>query len=436
MDTIPVIPLEEDTNPRSESRPQNTQKSNLNPFTNLSLSTKKKNAMFAHPEAQRARQMKRQQKMEQLEASQGSMWSMQLFIFKQNWEIFVTVCGVMWDWCRYILSALLLLFSFLAVTYAIIARANDFWPESVPAAVSYLLFVLLMLLLFLMEGTMIAVVETMKQPLDSILPLTPAFDITSLMRADDKLQSFLMGRQVLVLFAVLLLGRLTTLVQPIAYWWIPTWFNVGFLQTGIFGALTVCVLAQIVPKIIASEQPVQFLNLGGPAFPFIKWFVYVTLVVDWIGITFVAWGLSRAIQWLLLKTRLTSAEDSWQEVPMSASDLSGLGIGLDDEDDGEIRLTDYANSGFAVAIPSQQISSSINSNEPGQRQSYFNFSRRLNMGASDNNSSTPEAPLSPRSSQFLLDSPRGQVSPTRHPRSPRGGGMMPQPRAGHVPLDI
>lgn len=420
-----MIPL--DTN---DGATRNNDAPKSNPFTNISLSTKKKNAMFAHPEARQARQAKRQLKMEQREAAMGSMWSMQFFIFKQNWAIFVTIVSVMWAWCRYLFSGLLLVFSFLAVNYAIIARINDFWPQAVPAAVSYLLFIILMLFLFLMEGTLVAVVETSKQPLDSILPLTPAFDITSLMREDHRLQSFLMGRQILVLCAVFLLGRLTTLTQPIDFWWIPTWFQLGFLQTGLFGALTVCVLAQTVSKIIASEQPVQFLNLGGAAVPFIKWFVYLTIAVDWLGLTHVSWGLARGLQWLLLKARLMSVEDSWQEVPMSANDLnSGLGIGLDD-DDGEIKLTDYANSGFAVAMPTQ---SGGLSTEPGARQSYFNFSRRLNAstGIGSSSTGTPDVPSSPRSSEFLLDSPRsprGQFSPTR--------GMARSPPTGQVPLDI
>lgn len=266
---------------------------------------KENNAVFFHPEVGK---LKKKAKRTQ-ELQTHSWLDLQYIIFQENWKIFVYIMSIMWDWMRYIFSFSALLFSFIIVSYAIILQLTSFYKE-VPAAVSYLLLFILLGILALMEGIQIAVVELMKLPIESLNPGSHAYDIAQLTREKFRLPSFLMGRQVVVVLVVFLLGRLTTLNQQVDIWWIPNWFQVGLLQTGLFGALIVVIWGQLVPQVIASEHPIQFLNFGGPRFPFMKFVIYFTLFIEWTGSTHATWVIASGLSKLLYKIGLFKESDN------------------------------------------------------------------------------------------------------------------------------
>jgi len=108
-------------------------------------------------------------------------WYLQYFIFQDNWEIFVKIISIMWTWFGYILSSIFLFFSFILISYSILLRLTYFYQQ-VPGIVSYFLFLLFLGLLALLEGTLIAVVELMNQPLEYLNPESETYFITSLTR--------------------------------------------------------------------------------------------------------------------------------------------------------------------------------------------------------------------------------------------------------------
>jgi hypothetical protein len=304
-------------------------------------SKKGNNAMFAHPEAKEARK-KKKGRMNESELQQMGFWSLQKYIFEDNFAIFSVVVMLMFDWFRYIMSFVFLAFSFFFVSYAIVFQLNAFYKE-VPTAVAYILFILLLVILSLMEGIQIAIVETLKQPIESIKSATNCHYITSLTRQPHRLQSFLMGRQIIVLFVVFLLGRLSTFTETLDIYWIPTWFQVGLLQTGLFGAITVVILGQLVPQIIASEYPVQFLNFGGYYFPLMKITMYITLIIEWSGIMHATWGISRGIEMFLFKVGLFEADE-----PQNLGEEKIEKEVTDDEDDDDEEIESNSDDNSTV----------------------------------------------------------------------------------------
>lgn len=272
---------------------------------------KENNAVFFHPEVGKLQKKSKKNRAQELQQTHGWL-ELQYIIFQDNWKIFVYIVSVMWDWLRYIFSFFALLCSFILVSYGIILQLTAFFKE-VPSAVSYLLLFLLLALLALMEGIQIAVVEIMKVPLDSLNPGSHAYEIAQLTREKFKLPAFLIGRQVVVVILVLLLTRLTTFTQQVEIWWLPNWFQVGLFQTGLFGALVFVIFGHLVPQVIAAEHPIQFLNIGGPRFPLMKFVIYFTLLVEWTGATHITWPLASGISMLLYKIGVFKERDNLDE---------------------------------------------------------------------------------------------------------------------------
>jgi len=123
-----------------------------------------------------------------------------------------------------------------------------------------------------------------------------------------------MGRQVVVILISFCLGRLTTLKENIDIWWIPNWIQIGFLQTGFFGALIVIILGHLVPQVIAAENPVQFLNIGGVRFQLMRFILYFTLFIEWTGIIHAVWVISRGISNLLFYFSIFKSIDTSPQI--------------------------------------------------------------------------------------------------------------------------
>ena len=201
------------------------------------------------------------------------------------------------DYIRFVMSALILLFSAIVTSYAIIERQTGFY-HAVPGYAALILFVVDLFILGVVEGLQIALVELKRQHPDSYKRSHPgAYRLGQIAAKGDNVERFLMGRQVFVVFLVFFAAKLTTIHLEEGEKFLfpaPSWFRSVFLETGILACVIVVIIAQLMPQIIAAKFPVHFLELiiMRPAY-------YICVFVETTGLTHICWVLSAAFGYVL-----------------------------------------------------------------------------------------------------------------------------------------
>jgi hypothetical protein len=189
---------------------------------------------------------------------------------------------------RYIWSTALLLFALAIILYAQITYQIVFYP-GVPNWVAIILLFVFLAILGTMEGTMIALTQLRKVDPETYRKTHPyAYNTAVYAYKGSRIERFLNGRQVFVVLCGFQLARLTTPAEG-------TLGELGgFLQalftTGLLGSFIVCILGQLTPQIFAAKFPHTFLNL-----PFLGIVVRLCLLVEFTGITYACWAISRAV---------------------------------------------------------------------------------------------------------------------------------------------
>jgi len=103
-------------------------------------------------------------------------------------------------------------------------------------------------------------------------------------------QRFLVGRQFFVVFVVFLCAQLTTYAE-LDIPWMPRWMFVALIQTGLPGALIVLAFGQLCPQLIATTNPITFMQLPG------CWSVIqLCLYFESIGVTHFSWVLAMTVR--------------------------------------------------------------------------------------------------------------------------------------------
>jgi len=193
------------------------------------------------------------------------------------------------DIARYILSLGLLLFSGVVVCYAILEQKTSMWKE-IPGWASLLIFIFVLWCLGVMEGLQIALVELKKLNPDYYKDSHPtAYKLGQLACKGDNIERFLMGRQVFVVCSVFFAAKLTTIhgTKDGFLFYVPQWVQATFLETGLLACVVVVIVAQLMPQIVASIYPVQFLELlvMRPAY-------WACIVLETTGLTHFCWVLA------------------------------------------------------------------------------------------------------------------------------------------------
>merc|ERR1712173_478402 len=109
----------------------------------------------------------------------------------------------------------------------------------------------------------------------------------------DNIERFLMGRQVFVVCLVFFAAKLTTIHSQSEtgetdfLFYVPHWVQATFLETGLLACVVVVIVAQLMPQIVASIYPVQFLELlvMRPAY-------WACIVLETTGLTHFCWVLA------------------------------------------------------------------------------------------------------------------------------------------------
>lgn len=201
------------------------------------------------------------------------------------------------DYPRFLVSALLLIFSCVCTFYAIIEQKTGFW-HNIPGWAALLLFFALLFWLGLMEGLQVALVELKRQNPETYRYSHPhAFKLGQMAAKSDNVEKFLMGRQMFVVFIVFFSAKLTTIHSETGddfLFPLPDWFRSVFLETGLLACILVVVLAQLMPQIVAAHFPVAFLE-----FTLCKYGYYACIFLEWTGTVHITWVISACLAWML-----------------------------------------------------------------------------------------------------------------------------------------
>jgi len=194
------------------------------------------------------------------------------------------------DYIRYVFSFALLVFSSVVTFYAIWTQKTSFW-KAVPGWAAIILFLVVLVLLGIMEGLQIALVELKRQHPDTYKHSHPrAYKLGQVAAIDDNIEKFLMGRQVSVVCLVFFAAKLTTIHgrdEDGFLFPVPEVVQTLLLETGLLACVIVVIVAQLVPQIVASQYPVQFMQLfvNMPAY-------YTCIALEMTGITHFTWVLA------------------------------------------------------------------------------------------------------------------------------------------------
>ena len=199
------------------------------------------------------------------------------------------------DYLRFVFSVCLLIFSGVVTCYAILEQKTSMW-KIIPGWASLIIFIVVLFLLGVMEGLQIALVELKRQQPESYMVFYPkAYKLGQYAMKGDNVERFLMGRQVFVVCLVFFAAKLTTIhgtSESGFLFYVPDWVQAIFLETGLLACVVVVIIAQLMPQIVASIYPTQFLELAGmwPAY-------WACIVLETSGVTHICWVLA----WLMSK---------------------------------------------------------------------------------------------------------------------------------------
>eukprot|EP00090_Calanus_glacialis_P034475 TRINITY_DN57_c0_g1_i1.p1 TRINITY_DN57_c0_g1~~TRINITY_DN57_c0_g1_i1.p1 ORF type:complete len:241 (-),score=63.54 TRINITY_DN57_c0_g1_i1:235-957(-) len=194
------------------------------------------------------------------------------------------------DYLRFVGSLCLLIFSGVVTCYAIWAQKTSMW-KAVPGWVSLIIFIMVLFLLGIMEGLQIALVELKRQEPESYKNSHPkAYRLGQYAMQGDNVERFLMGRQVFVVCCVFFAAKLTTIhgnSESGFLFYVPDWVQALFLETGLLACVVVVIIAQLMPQIVASLYPTQFLELlvMRPAY-------WACIILETSGVTHICWVLA------------------------------------------------------------------------------------------------------------------------------------------------
>jgi len=156
----------------------------------------------------------------------------------------------------------------------------------------YILLIFDIVLLAYLEGLQIAILALERTSPETFIQRRRAYASQTLaMRYNGhNVQRFLVGRQFFVVFVVFLCAQLTTYAD-LDIPWMPEWMFVALIQTGLPGALIVLAFGQLCPQLIATTNPITFMQLPG------TWSVIqLCLYFESTGVTHFSWVLAMTVR--------------------------------------------------------------------------------------------------------------------------------------------
>lgn len=163
-------------------------------------------------------------------------------------------------------------------------------PDSWAYWTVYIIFFVALIILAIIESLHIAAVQLNRQDPKLYIDTHPrAARVIEYQNSGRNFQCFLIGRQVIVVFCIFVLGRCTTFesfFEPI-----PKWFDEWVMFSGVLGVLVVVQIGQLTPQILSSNVPVSYLNM-----PLMNWIYYFCVWIEKTGICYTVWLMSSCLQ--------------------------------------------------------------------------------------------------------------------------------------------
>jgi hypothetical protein len=188
-----------------------------------------------------------------------------------------------WDLFRYTWSTVATLGSLFIIFYGISIQA---YVLPTPPGGTYIVFFIFLVLLFYLEGLMIAIVATQFWDKESFKEAYPrAYMLHELVNRPDNVKRFIIGRQFCTVLANFMLGQVTHMHAFPSDGYNPIGFYI-IVKSGLVGVLVVLAFAQLMPELLAAEYPLRFMNLPG-----CYSVLCISLIFDAIGVGHCAWTI-------------------------------------------------------------------------------------------------------------------------------------------------
>jgi hypothetical protein len=211
------------------------------------------------------------------------------------------------DYLKYLWSTVVTLGSVVIICYGISIKAYIL-PTPIPAA--YILAIVLLTILFYLEGLMIAIVATQYWDPETWREVYPrAYMLHKLVNRPDNVKRFIIGRQFFTVLTNFLLAQIFTFAE---------WHNTGYnpvlffivVKSGLVGVFVILAFAQLLSELLAQEFPLRFMNLYGS-----YTIVVCSLVLDSFGVGHCAWSVYFTTRALCCKGNIEDGRASSDSKP-------------------------------------------------------------------------------------------------------------------------
>jgi len=168
--------------------------------------------------------------------------------------------------------------------------------EKLPGWAAVLIALLFLFIMACAEGLQVSALALAKIRSNTYKQRAPlAYRTTQILYAGRNMQAFMVGRQFFVAMMMVLLAKVTSYAGKDGVlegrtdedWGLGKGFNEGLLQTGFFGALFVCNVAQLASQVTASIFPVALINNH-----VLNWLLQIMLLTEASGIVNSCWPIA------------------------------------------------------------------------------------------------------------------------------------------------
>lgn len=204
----------------------------------------------------------------------------------------------LFDYVKYFWSTGVTLGSMAIVLYGISKGA---YVLPTPVVGAYIIAIVMMTVLFYLEGLMIAIVGVQYWDREIYRDYYPrAYRMHELMSQPDNVKRFIIGRQFFTVLTNFILAQVFTFPKWEASGNIhPVLFYIG-VKSGLPGIFIVLAFSQLLPELLAAEYPLRFQNMIG-SFTISR----ISLLYDAVGVGHCAWAVYYTTRSLFCKGQVT-----------------------------------------------------------------------------------------------------------------------------------
>ena len=165
------------------------------------------------------------------------------------------------DMFRYVWSSLL---SFGAICVVLYGMSTGTYILHVPPVAAYFISFFTLILLFYLEGIMIAIAATTDWNREAWRDAYPrAYAVHELVNQPNMVKAFIIGRQFMTVLTGFVLAEVFTFANMENDGSYPEWLFYLIFKSGFAGVLLVLSVGQLNPELLAAEYPLRFMNLPG-----------------------------------------------------------------------------------------------------------------------------------------------------------------------------